>query len=547
MPESDTLALVNGHLMIHDPAKQCLQPYPAATAILVEDGRIAAIGDDRTVLHEGHQRSEVLDLHGGTVVPGFIDAHIHAFHCAIGSLRVSLLPSAVSSIGELERRLSDHSSSAAAGAWVIGEGYDDMRLREQRHPTRADLDEAVPDHPAVITRVCGHMSVANSLGLKTAGIDRDTPDPSGGTIVRDATGSPTGLLLERAQHLVTSHIPTPDVSDIARALASTGRALISLGITTICEALLGGSHPLEIPIWTELLAHGWEGPDVTCLLNQSLTEDLASLKPLNVVGTKLFADGVVTGRTAAVSEPFQNGSDTGMLIHPSGGLAELARAAAARGLPVGIHAMGDRAIETSIEAIKPLAQDNTTAAKRAVTSAAPSPPYRIEHCSLPSQTSLRRMHALGIVPVPQPGFLFAEGEAYRQQLGDQRVRRAYPLRTMIRLGLRPALSSDAPATSSEEAFNPWIGISAAATRRTWAGTRLGDEEVISVAEAMACYTANAAAALALQHRTGSLATGKDADLVVFQQDPNACRAPDLISLRPKLVLVKGRTMLRELD
>lgn len=515
----------------------------AATALLVEGGRITAIGDDRGVSRENGGRGEVVDLHGAVIAPGFIDAHIHAFDCAIASLKVSLLPPSVDSLTVLKRRLAERAASMPTDVWVVGEGYDDMRLAERRHPTRQDLDEAVPDRPAIVTRVCGHMSVVNTPALQLARIERGTADPPGGAIVHDAAGLPTGLLLEEAQDLVLRWVPASDASQIAQALVRTARILIAHGVTTICEALLGAFHPQESDIWSQVLSEDWDGPGVLFLADHRAGEKGWG-STLPVIGTKLFADGVVTGRTAALSRPFEGGGETGILIHEPDALADLVEASATRGLPVGIHAMGDRGIAAAVGAIERLGSRAAVTTRATRGNGRRVGRHRIEHCSLPSPTSLRKMKALGIVPVPQPIFLFAEGEAYRTQLGDERCAAAYPLRTMIRQGLRPALSSDAPATSSEDAINPWLGIRAAATRRTWAGSQLGGAETISVAEAIACYTANGAAALSLEHRTGSLDVGKDADLVVLPDDPLSVAPEELEALRPELVLVKGRIMNR---
>lgn len=206
--------------------------------------------------------------------------------------------------------------------------------------------------------------------------------------------------------------------------------------------------------------------------------------------------------------------------------------------------MGDRAIQMSVEAIDRLGPDTIVAAARRRNDGTRVAPFRIEHCSLPTEASLSKMQALGIVPVPQSAFLYAEGEAYRTQLGDDRCARAYPLRTMIDLGLRPALSSDAPATSLENAFDPWPGIIAAATRRTWAGSQLGVAESVSIAEAIACYTTNGAAALSPDGPAGCLDIGKDADLMVLPDDPLSAPSEELGSLRPNLVLIKGRILYR---
>jgi predicted amidohydrolase YtcJ len=539
-PTEGTLALVNGRVLTFDAVGATLA-RSRATAVLIERGRIAAIGDDPAIMDRLGRRGDRVDLGGKVLAPGFVDAHIHAFDCALGSLKVSCLPPDVGDLSSLKARLAARAASTPVGAWVVGEGYDDMRLTERRHPTRFDLDEAIPNHPAVVTRVCGHMCVANTRALSVAGVDRRTPNPPGGRIVRDAAGTATGLLLEEAQGLILDVVPPADDEQIAHALASTGRSLIAHGITTICEALLGAFHPREAEIWMRVLSGMWDGPNVRFLADQRLVEDGAP-HDLPVIGTKLFADGSVTGRTAALSQPFEGGADTGMLIHEPRRLARLVARSVERGLPVGIHAMGDRAIAAAVAAIE-LAGPPPTTSDMAAGSAGTNPVrHRIEHCSLPGP-SLAAMRSLGIVPVPQPVFLYAEGEAYLAQLGSDRSAHAYPLRSMIDLGLRPALSSDAPATSAEDASDPWLGVRAAATRTTWAGTSLGAREAITVGRALACYTANGASALSIGHRTGSIEIGKDADLIVLPANPLGSDPEDLVGLRPELAFIEGREVL----
>lgn len=535
MGSPTALALVDARIRIYENDDPGIA-RDVGTAVLIEDGRIAAFGDDRTILDRARGGSEILDLDGRVVAPGFIDSHIHAFVCAMAALEVSCLPPAVETLAELKRRLAERAASMPPGSWVVGRGYDDTRLAEGRHPTRVDLDEAAGDHPTVVKRSCGHMSVANTRALTHAGIDREALDPPGGTIVRDAAGMPTGLLLERAQHLVLGAIPAADEAEILGALHRTGRMLVERGITTICEALLGAFHPLEPRIWTQALSDGWSGPNVFFLADPQVA-DAGSISDLPVIGTKLFADGVVTGRTAAMSQPFEGSEETGILIHEPGRLEALVEGSVAHGLPVGIHAMGDRGIATAIAAIEGAERERAAGGSRG--RADTMRRHRIEHCTLPDASALDKMLAHGIVPVAQPVFLFAEGEAYREALGE-RSSRAYPLRSMIGRGLRPALSSDAPATSWADPIDPWLGIKAAVTRTTWAGSQLGTEERISVGDAIRCYTANGASSLSLEHRIGSIEVGKDADLVVLSDDPVSLEPEHLEKVRPTLVLVKGR-------
>jgi predicted amidohydrolase YtcJ len=535
--EIKALALLNGRLAGSYRTTLNLSTG-GPTAVLIEDGRIARLGDDGTIRGLVGRRGRAIDVEGAVIAPGIVDAHMHAFDCALALRHVSCLPPAVDSLAGLKQRLADRAGSLPGGAWVVATGYDDTRLRERRHPSRLDVDAAVPHHPAVVGRVCGHMSVANTLALTSAGIDAATPDPPGGTIVRDPAGAPTGLLLETAQDLVWRVTPPLSGPDIKHALSRIGRQILGYGITTICEALLGAFHPLEVDIWSELLSGPWDGPRVGFLAQPDTAEPALAAR-LPVVGTKLFADGVITGGTAALWQPFEGTADLGMLIHEPGELTDMVRHSAARGLIVGIHAMGDRGIAVALDAIEraggPAGPEQTAGPGAGR--------HRIEHCTLPTPESLRKIRQLGVVPVLQPTFLFAEGEAYLARLGRQRCQRTYPLRAMIDQGLRPALSSDAPCTSWDDPINPWLGIATAVARKTWAGSVLGTSETVSAGEAMLCYTANGARALGLEKELGAIATGKDADLIVLPRDPFTDEDPvRLAALRPTAVIVRGKVV-----
>jgi len=535
--EIKALALLNGRLAGSYRTTLNLSTG-GPTAVLIEDGRIARLGDDGTIRGLVGRRGRAIDVEGAVIAPGIVDAHMHAFDCALALRRVSCLPPAVDSLTGLKQRLADRAGSLPAGAWVVATGYDDTRLREKRHPSRLDVDAAVPHHPAVVGRVCGHMSVANTLALASAGIDAASPDPPGGTIVRDPAGAPTGLLLETAQDLVWRVTPPLSGPDIRHALSQIGRQILGYGITTICEALLGAFHPLEVDIWSELLSGQWDGPRVRFLAQPDTVEPALAAR-LPVMGTKLFADGVITGRTAALWQPFEGTADLGMLIHEPRELTDMVRRSTVRGLLVGIHAMGDRGIAVALDAIERAggpAGPEQAAGQRAGR-------HRIEHCTLPTPESVRKIRQLGVVPVLQPSFLFAEGEAYLARLGHRRCERTYPLRAMIDQGLRPALSSDAPCTSWDDPINPWLGIATSVARETWAGSVLGTSEMVSAGEAMFCYTANGARALGLENELGAIATGKDADLIVLPRDPFTGEDPvRLAALRPTAVIVKGKVV-----
>jgi predicted amidohydrolase YtcJ len=445
----------------------------------------------------------------------------------------------VTSISDLRREVADRASRTAPGGWIWGQGYDDTRLDERRHPTREDLDSVAPHHPVVLTRVCGHMCVANSRALELAGVDAATADPPGGRIDRDARGRATGLLLEAAEELVLRHV-TRDRSQMRRALGRVSDDLLRRGITACCDAWLGYSAgPAEYEIWAEAIESRAFRPGISFLVHSSLwreSPDLYNSKgALSILGVKLVSDGSISGGSAGVAEPFHEHDDHRLLVWGSDELRGICREIASRGLVVAIHAMGDRAIAMALDALpsRPVAVGDPDPA---------APGARIEHCTPPTPDDVARMARLGVTAVMQPIFLFAEGEAYLSKLGAERATWANPARAMIDAGVRIALSSDAPATTWEEPTDVLLGVQTSVTRRTWAGSVLGTGQSTTVAEALLGYTAGAAHAAGFGGSRGSIEVGKRADLAVLSGNPLATAVEEIRDVAVTATILDGEVV-----
>jgi predicted amidohydrolase YtcJ len=529
--DADQIALVGGRVL--DARGRGMGTHEA---VLIRDGVIEVVGSDEEIRAEASSRgTEFHDLDGRTVLPGFVDAHIHPIFYGLSLEGVPCLPPRVNSIGDLRREVTERAAAAPDGAWVWGQGYDDTRLEQNRHPRREDLDDVSGGRPVVLTRVCGHMCVANSRALELAGVGAGTPDPQGGRIERDADGEPTGLLLETAEELVLRHV-VHGRDAVQRAIRRVSDDLLRHGITSCCDAWLGYTDGRdERELWIDAIASGAFRPGISFLAHHSVWQedpDRYASGPLDVIGVKLVADGSVSGGSAGVSEPFHDDDDKRLFVYEPDDLREICREIAARGLVIAIHAMGDDAISMGLDAIEASGSPNTG--------------HRIEHCTLPTPADVERLARLGVTPVIQPIFLFAEGEAYRSKLGEERSRWANPARSMIDAGVSVALGSDAPATTWGEPADVLLGIETSALRRTWAGSSLGEGQATTVEEAILGYTLNAARAAGLAVTRGSIEPGKRADLAVLSEDPLQTPLEDLHRMEITATVLGGEVVFGEL-
>ena len=502
---------------------------PSPEAVLVDqDGRIAAVGPLAALDRPGVRR---VDLAGGTLLPGFNDAHVHVTW--LGHLltrQVDVRIHVARDIPAVIGRLAERARSTPRGSWVEGVGYNEALLPEGRHLNRDDLDRASPIHPILVTRTCGHIAVANSAALRLAGVDAGTPDPPGGVIVRGPDGAPTGVLQETAMALVGRLIPPPDAAATEAAIRSAQAHQLSLGITSATDPDV---QPDQLAVYRAMDARGALAVRTNLLAGRRVGEVYNPLPEayvsdmLRVDSVKYFADGGMTSATAKISTPYREVGTTGVLIWDGEALAESMWEAHAAGLRIATHANGDVAIDQVLGVYERLA------ARR------PGRRHRIEHLALPDPEHLVRCRALGVMVATQPVFLSAMGATFRRYMPERFYDRAYGVRAMLDAGLVVALSTDAPVVPDD---NPLLGLRAALDRRDHAGVPLGSGQAITPEEALWSYTLAGAILSGDAGDRGSIAPGMWADLVVLSGDPLTTPPEDLPGLVVQQTYLAGRAV-----
>jgi predicted amidohydrolase YtcJ len=522
------LLLVNGRVLTVDPAK------PDASAVAIRQGRIVAVGSDGEARAAAGPGIEGIDLRGRTAVPGLIDAHAHPMGVgfALGDLDLGTPPNR--SVADLAALVAGAARERPAGEWIVGRGYDQARLAEGRHPTRRDLDAVAPDHPVLLLRSCHHIGAANGRALALAGIANGTPDPGGGVIDRDERGEPTGVVRERALGLVQAAIGEPSEERIAAALERAGRAFLASGVTSATEA--GISNPRQMAAYQRL--HRAERLPIRTYLMMMLDE---TLEPMTALGlrtgfgddwlrigpAKLFADGSIGARTARMRAPYLGEAENvGLWMMPPEELRAKVERAHRAGFQVGIHAIGDAAIDLVLDAYEAA----MAAAPR------PDPRHRIEHCSIVDDGIVRRIAALGVVPVPGTSFLRHFRDAYVDNLGEERPRLAYGMASFARHGIRAAASSDAPVVP----IDPLGGLQTMVTRRDVEGRPVWPDEAVGLDGALRAYTVNGAYASFEEMIKGTLAPGMLGDVTVYETDLLGVAPDDLAGVKVDLTIVDGR-------
>ncbi|MBA3687551.1 MAG: amidohydrolase [Chloroflexi bacterium] len=522
----------------------CDSRQPSAAAVAVRDARIVAVGEAAAVQQHLIGGATSLDLGGRTMVPGFIDAHNHMACTAETFFAIDAGPRSVSSITELVTAVAEAATDTPPGAWIRGFGMDWTRFAEGRRPTRWDLDEAGDQHPVVILHVSGHYALVNSRALADSGLSEDARDPEGGSLERDESGRLTGLLLDSATNLVLQtsvdicgHGPNihtaVDTDELARMIGEASRRYLAAGLTTICDPQVTSREMAayqfaraqgDLPIRTVMLP-----------LSHQLDEYLAIglVGPmgddhLRIGAMKFYTDGAITGGTAMFSKPMgSRGQYPGSLYHQPAELADLLRRAAGAGWQLAIHTMGDRAMGIMLDAVE------------AAMAAAPDGDirHRIEHSTWPTPEQLARIARLGMVPVTQPGSIAELGDIWHDHLGE-RVHRAMPLRDQLELGIRPAISSDAFVQS----YRPLDTIAAAMQRVTPSGFQVGPDQELTIEEALAAHTINAARAIHMEDRIGSIEVGKLADFAVLDGDLLATPAEDIRRIPIWMTVIGGEPL-----
>lgn len=484
-----------------------------ADTMIVEDGVIQWIGQKEQAPCGKYKK---VDLLGACVIPGFIDAHMHPLMLADYSQQISALPPQVHSIEELIEKIKERSQESQNGEWIEGWGYDEGKFAERRAINRYDLDRGCSDAPVSITRTCEHVRCVNSKALQLAGIHRETKDPEGGEIERDASGEPTGILKESARNLVTPWMPKEKPEDKIEKLVKLSRLLSSQGITAICD--MGNLEPGDnLPIFQEAAKKGWRQKTAVYDMWEFFMDDpdfdiskddMNHEKQIFFAGLKIIGDGSVSGRTAWMERPYLGDKgECGMPVCTAAQVESAIKFCKEHQCQLSIHAMGTKAIKKAVDRV--CLEESWTSGD--------IPYVRIEHVTEPTGESVEKAAEKGIGIVTQPIFMYAEVESYLRNLGRERMVHCYPVKDMLNQGVRICFSTDAPATSWAVPSNPFSNLKAAVTRKTYDGTDCGEEQAVDIETAVKLYTREAAKIAGFQ-KIGILKKGYKADFAVLDRD-----------------------------
>lgn len=509
-----------------------------AEAVAVAGGKVIAFGSRAEVMQTQGPSTRVVDLAGRALLPGLTDAHLHILGYAITLDKLAV--AGMESIEAVKRAVADQVAARAEGDWVVGRGWDQDRWTERREPTRHDLDSVSPNHPVFLQRNCNHVAVANTAALRMAGITADTPDPEGGKIDRDpVTGEPTGMLRENAQGLVGRCIPAMPVERMRTLLGRAMREALSYGITAVhtddVDRAAGGFEAAE-ELFRSAIA---EAPvRVTQMIPGAWAAEAAGRGIVTGAGdawyrygqTKLFADGSLGGRTAAMLEPYSDDPSTrGIYMHTREAFVEAVCQQHALGDQVGCHCIGDGAAELFISAVEEAQRRAPRADAR----------HRMIHAQILNRPLMERMKAAGIVGDIQPVFIKSDGYWFAERVGAERAETSYAWKTLHDLGIPLCGGSDCPI----EPLNIWYGIYAAVNRQDLNGHPAGGwnpAEKLSVAEALDLYTTGPCFSTFQESVKGTLAPGMWADLIVVDRNPLTCDPSELKDVRVSLTMVGGK-------
>src|SRR5215467_12196372 len=513
-----------------------------AASMLVRDDRIAAAGPAEQVRAAAAPDARIVRLEGAAVIPGLIDAHCHL--CNVGYLAsgADCSQPAAPDIPAILARLREVARRTPEGSWVTGSGYVEYKLREGQHPTRADLDAAVPARPAILFHTSLHACVLNTPALREAGFDDRQPDPPGGRFGRDRDGRLDGVVYEGPTFSLLwgglgRDLQRMSAGQRADLVARAGQHFAARGITAVCDA---DTRRASLTAFAEADDRGVLGVRVSALVVHDeadwlLRSGLRGRRSprLAADSVKIWADGGMSSRTAAIHGSYPVPPyGSGILYFSPDDLATMVAELDAHGMQVCIHAQGDRAIEAVLDAYA-----------AALGSRLPNPRrHRIEHGGGMFAPLAARAAALGIVVAAQPGMLSTLGDGFAEAL-PERSDELYAYASWRRAGIRVAGSSDAPVITAD----PLVGIRDAVLRRTSSGRVLGPGERLAIRDALALYTTEAAFAMHREHDIGSLEPGKLADFVLLDRNPLDTDPERIADIRVLATVVGGQPVFQAAD
>jgi predicted amidohydrolase YtcJ len=535
MTLSPNLIVHNAKVITLDPTK------PQVSAVASLNGVIVATGDDASILALAGPGTKLLNMNGAMVIPGFNDSHNHMLEVGIKLTRISL--DDCKSLKEMHDLVAAAAKKTPAGQWIIGEGWNESFLVENRVPTRADIDSATDKHPVLLKRFF-NMDTVNSVALRMAGVDANTPDPAGGSIERFPDGTPNGILRAAAKLLVRNLLPAVTQEQCVEAIDKAGAQYLTYGITSIQEP---GLYPFEIrgymaahregklrlraslmPSW-----HGFREEENEAELDDraanlgiwsGLGDDM-----LRMTALKMAVDGGTTSRTAWMFNPFVGETTVRDFnrLNPAD-LRRYFKRGHDLGWDIGIHAIGDRAHHESALAFADAVAANPRDHR-----------HNIIHAYFASEPSLDAMAKYQIGAVIQPTFIYFEGDDLFRDVGEELAHEYKPAKTYLKRGIPMIASSDIPSTFH---YNPFISLYSLVTRKTHKGTVIAPQEAISRMEALRSYTASPTWLTREEHLKGILMPGMLADMAVLDRDYLTCSDEEILEIKVTTTILGGKVV-----
>lgn len=512
-----TLAILNANVITLN-SKQ-----PRAEAIAIRNGKIIAVGSNKEIRKYVSNKTKVVDAKKKTVVPGFVDCHVHMTD--FGQSLQTLDLRNTKSIKEMQRKMREYAERNPEKSWILGGRWDQEKFVEKRYPNRWDLDAAVTDKPVSLTRLCGHMVVVNSRALQLANIAKETTIEGGKIDLDEATGEPNGVLRENALELVWKAIPKPSPTELEDACLRACREAVKVGLTGVHWIVNSAD---EISIIQRLHSEGKLPLRVYLGIQVDLLDELVNLGLFTGFGNdmvkigfvKVFADGSLGARTAALKEPYSDKPETsGMMLYTQKKLDRLILKAHKAGLQLAVHAIGDRAIESVLKAFSKALKEFPRESHR----------HRIEHCSVFNPRLIKQMKRLGLIASVQPHFVVSDFWIV-DRVGKARALWVYSFKTLMHKGLIVVSGSDSPV----DPLNPLLGIWAAVAKKSLS------EESLTVEETLRTYTLNAAYASFEENKKGTIDVGKFADLTVLSDDLFNVPPDEIKRAIVEMTIVDGR-------
>ena len=536
LKENADQLLINGRIITVD------EKNPYAEAVAIRDGRIVDLGSNE-VIRTKYVCSRVEDLKNAVVYPGFIDAHLHMN--GLGRLLMELDLTGTVSYDEVLKLVESKVQSAPHTAWIFGRGWDQNDWAVTDFPTAEKLNACSGNYYVMLKRIDGHAILVNQKVMDAAGITKNTPDPSGGYIIRDSQGLPNGVFIDNAMSLIYKVVPVPTREDDSLALELAMASCLKAGLTSVHDAGVG---PEKIALYKSLSKRGKLTTRIYAMLdgsNEALINEYFRNKRdttdydnfLKIVSVKLYADGALGSRGAALLEPYSDSPQhSGLAVTDPAEIERITERALESGYQVCTHAIGDRGNRMTLDAYeKALKRTKTYGLDRRL---------RIEHAQVLSDSDIPRFAELGVIASMQPTHCTSDMYWAESRLGTKRILGAYAWQRLLKNGAMICNGSDAPVESN----NPLWGFYAAITRQDHQGYPEGGwhpDQKMSAMEALRAFTINAAYASFDEREKGSIEKGKFADLVVLDHDITTVDPKEILNTSVLLTIVGGKILYRK--